>query len=65
MPLFWLLAVLLTPHVVVAATVLCVVVVVVVVYLFNIALFDSLEQHVQMSVCVHHHPDNTARFDLT
>ena len=53
MPLFWLLAVLLTPHVVVAATVLCVVVVVVVVYLFNIALFYSLEQTLHSYVILH------------
>ena len=52
MPLFWLLAVLLTPHVVVAATVLCVVVVVVV-YLFNIALFYSLEQTLHWHVILH------------
>ena len=52
-PLFWLLAMLLTPHVVVAATVLCVVVVVVVVYLFNIALFYSLEQTLHSYVILH------------
>ena len=53
MPLFWLLAVLLTPHVVVAATVLCVIVVVVVVYVFNIALFYSLEHTLHSHVILH------------
>ena len=24
----------------------------------------TVQQHVQMSVCVHHHPDTTARFDI-
>ena len=50
MPLFWLLAVLLTPLVVVVvATVLCVVVV----YLFNIALFYALEQTLHWHVILH------------